>query len=836
MATFFEFIMTFQRALKALQLYTPAHPRGAESISVLHTAYGQLLQDRTQIQIAARNGRIFVDRQMEDIDNHQIRSMARIFEERGIHAMLLYPEASAKELGGLLTALNLKPAALRSFGGAKKFLEDQGVTRIRILDVRLEDVSEAGEIAAALLESVGGVPSGTSTGGGAHGRIPLGYWPSPSIPGMASSSGPGPGVGAAPDAGPGSGSGPGARPGSGAGTGSGAGPGSAPAGSSGAQVLPSLPQATRGTGPDIGIVIGQVQGFLASLQGEGHSPVDLSGFGAFLEGMGLDRQGNQPNTQGVVMKAVSSLETTNMLGVMQGAAALRPGSLRNLFGRLSSTIAAPGLASTFSQGTLSPPQIAEAAERLQGLSPSPQTFVNQLEDALRQQGMSEAQLSELVDILTWESRPTEERIKALLQGQRIFEMPTDKVLAFLRELLEAGRNSEFLRLLRHYASGLMVPAVARRLAVAQAFEKIADWVDIPGMPTGIQDVLIEILTRAYGREKDPDVHLWISRAVEHLIWFWVDSNDPLLACALFEGLQDVVTELSLPASWKEQATEALCGRLSSPERLDKLLGQLFAMDRLTASAQIHPYLRMLGAPAANHLMERLSHESDRTRRNRLLEALKACGQTAEAPLLESLTSPEWFVVRNALIVLGEVASPERVPTLLPLLDHADQRVQTAAVRTVGRLGGREAEAALGQLLATRTDPHLLLEVLFVLDRLKARNAALAILALLKSNKGRSRPDHEQVREKAIEVLGHLGSPAAIPELAKLLHREKGFFRDSKEALPIRLLALRALRAVGTPEARAAIDQALFSEPAGPEWDALQEALAEASPAPQSDSR
>ena len=800
MASFFDFLMTFQRALKALQLYTPAHPRHVESLAALEVAYGQFLQGRNQVQIAARNGRLFVDRQMEDIDNMQIRAIARIFEERSIHAMNLYPEATPQDLSALLTALNMKPNALRGLGGAKKYLEDQGVSKIRILATRLEEVSEAGEVAAALLESVGGMPSGARIGGDS-GRIPLTPWPSTTATGAGAGSGTGsPGTG-----------------GSGGGLGSGAGSAGEPG--------PGIPHAGQGTGPDIGTVVGQVQGFLASLQGGGHAPADISGFGAFLEGMGLDRQGTQPTTQGVITKAVTSLEPGAQLSILQGANELRPGPLRTVFGRLSTTLAAPGLASAFGRGTLSQQQLLESADRLKGLAPSPQTWVTQLTDALRKQGMSEGELSELVDILTWESRPTEDRIKALLEGQKMFEMPVDKVLAFLRELLEAGRNTEFLRLLRHYASGLVVPAVARRLAVAQAFEKIADWVDMPGMPGNILDELMEILTRGYGREKDPEVHQWFSKAVEHILWFWVESADPQRATSLLGELQDVVTELSLPAAWKEKATEELLERLGAPERLDKVLALLFNLDRPTASAQIHPFLRMLGPSAANHLAERLSQETDRGRRGRLLEALKACGQTAEAPLLESLKSSEWFVVRNALNVLGEVAGPERLPELIPFLNHPDLRVETAAVRTVGHLGGREAEAALAQLLHSRLDPNLLLEVLFALEEMNARNSASAILALLKASKGRTRPGHDKVREKTIEVLGKLGALVAIPDLAELLQRHKGFFRDSKEPLPIRTRALRALHALGSSEAMDAISRALAAEPAGPEQDALQEALA-----------
>jgi HEAT repeat protein len=497
-----------------------------------------------------------------------------------------------------------------------------------------------------------------------------------------------------------------------------------------------------------------------------------------------------------------------------------------VFNRLSNTLAAPTLASAVSTGEITTQQFIEATDQMKAVMPSAQNWVEQITEALRREGMSEGQLKELLDIVTWGSRPLEERIKALLEGERIFEMPAEKVLAFLRELLEAGRNTEFLRLVRHFATGLQVPAVARRLAVAQSFEKIADWVDIPGMPPHILDELMGILSRAYGREKDPEVHRWLSLGVEHVLWFFMEAKDPLRTCSLLESLQDVVTELSLPAEWKEQATVDLLQRLGTPERLEKILSQLFDLEPQDAETQVHPLFAMLGPSAASYLVERLSQESDRHRRRRLMDALKACGHSAEAPLLESLKSSEWFVVRNALIVLGEVANPRQVHELEPFLNHKDARVRTAAVRALGHLGGRDAETTLVRLLS-RPDSELQLEVLFILDELKARNAIPALMDLLKAGKTRSRPGHDKVRVKAVEVLGHLGSHTVFPFLAKLLARKKGFFRDTREALPIRIEALRALHSLDSIESQEAIMQTLASEPAGPELEALKGALNDA---------
>ena len=767
MGSSLDFLMGLQWALKACRLYGDDHPRNREVLTGLEGSYQRFLAGKPQVQIATRNGRMFVDKVLEDAQNLQTKALAAELEERDVHALILYPGATREELQALIGVLCLKPSQLREQGGAKKVLEGKAVNRIRILAARLEDVSEAGEITAALLESVAGLAAGLPKldGQGSSGRFTPPHR---------------------------------AQPGGGA---------PAPAG---------------GGTNDLAL---RLQGQLLALIGAGGAAPDLSGFGAVLQGMGMDNQGVQPGTQGAVRQALASLAPEQQLELFRGAAGMRSGSLRNLFSRLAGTMAAPSLATAYGHGSLPGGQLAEYADQLRPLQPSPERWGEQLADALRREGMSQEQLRELVDILSWDSQPLPTKLAKLLEGQRIFEMPVEKVLAFLRELLEAGRNQEFLRALKHYASGLVAPAVTRRSTVAKAFEKIADWADIPGMPSDLLNELMEQLSRAYGREKDPEVHQWLSRAVEHILWFWVESGDPGMAFALFTELQDVVTELSLPAPWKSRATADLLARLGAPDRVNKVLTLLFTMDRQVATTRIHPYLRMLGTAAANHLVERLAEETDRGKRVYLLEALKACGAVAEAPLLESLKAEEWFVVRNALIVLAEIAGGDRIKELIPLLKHPDARVVGAAIRAVGRIGGRPAETSIIPLLGHR-DPAIQLEVLFALGEMKARQAVPALIELVKAARGRPKPESERVREKAVELLGQLETPSVLPVLEELLVRRKGFFREAKEPLAIRVAALRALVNCESSAAQEILRKSLEEEPRGEEREALNAALTE----------
>ncbi|WP_005033609.1 HEAT repeat domain-containing protein [Holophaga foetida] len=786
MTPFQDFIVAFQRSIKASQMYGPHHPRNLEFMRALEAAYAEFLRGRAQVQLAARNGRMFVDKVPEDAGNLQIGAMAKGFEERSVHALMLYPGATVEELQALLQVLGQKPGDLREAGGAKRVLEDRGVTHIRILATRLEEVTEAGEVAAALLESVADLTSARH-----FGEMPTGEEAQRATWAFGRGGG-------------------------------------APEGSDPGMPRPVPMRSTMAaaqTGRPIPTLVEQMQSFLLALAGVGQGPADLSGLGDFMERQGLDRQGAQPTTQGVLNQAVTGLPSGPRLGVLLGAAGMRSGPLRNTLGRLAGTQGVSTLAQAYLKGSLTLEELGSHSDKLRTMSPSPERWGDQLAQALQQGGVSEEQLKDLLEVLTWDSQPPETKLAKLLKDQRVFEIPTEKVLTFLRELLEGGKITEFLRLLRHYGSGLTAPALARRKMVAEAFVTITDWVDIPGMPLGAVQELELLMAQAWSREKDPVVHTLTSKAVEHLLWHWVQQGDPHRMATLLGELQDVSTELSPPASWKSEATRDLLSRLGSPERVGAILDRIPGIDRRDVADQVLPYLQMLGATGVNLLVERLAQEPDRTRRSRFLETLKACGSVSEAPLLESLHSPDWFVVRNALIVLAEVAGPDRIPDIQACLTHEDARVRRAAVRAIGRLGGRSAENAILPLLF-QNEPETQIEVLFTLAELNSKNAVPGLLHFLRTFKAKGNPSQEKVREKTIEVLGILRSPSVIHVLEGLLSRHRRFFMESKEPLNIRLAALRALLIQESPEAQAIVSRILDTEPKGPEQQALQKALTE----------
>jgi len=73
---------------------------------------------------------------------------------------------------------------------------------------------------------------------------------------------------------------------------------------------------------------------------------------------------------------------------------------------------------------------------------------------------------------------------------------------------------------------------------------------------------------------------------------------------------------------------------------------------------------------------------------------------------EYLTHGVWYVVRNALRLLGEFRSPAAISAVGQALRHADYHVQVASVVSLGQIGGPVALARVESMLFdTSIDVH-----------------------------------------------------------------------------------------------------------------------------------
>jgi HEAT repeat protein len=174
-------------------------------------------------------------------------------------------------------------------------------------------------------------------------------------------------------------------------------------------------------------------------------------------------------------------------------------------------------------------------------------------------------------------------------------------------------------------------------------------------------------------------------------------------------------------------------------------------------------------------------------------------RTGVRTLVHMLGDPRWFVVRNAIELLGEMRVAEADVELEKMLEHRDDRVRTAAASALAKLG--PGVAAKGLRGALRDAPE------------EVRERAAEAMALQRSGsvdslvRALDKEDDNRVQMAMVTALGQLGTPHAVEKLMDIARTEKGLL-GKRRATPMRVAAVHALGEVKTSSALAALQTLL----------------------------
>ena len=199
-----------------------------------------------------------------------------------------------------------------------------------------------------------------------------------------------------------------------------------------------------------------------------------------------------------------------------------------------------------------------------------------------------------------------------------------------------------------------------------------------------------------------------------------------------------------------------------------------------------------GDAAVEVLVQELMTSPDSQARRAYFDSIVALDLNATL-LFELVRDSRWFVVRNAVALLGEMGVEQADVAILPLLTHDDDRIRIAAARALMRLGTAKAMHGLHGVVE---DKHP-----------EVRRIAAAAYGLPGSSGGGVRPpaarlaaalDKERDDDVALEMLaslGKLGSADAIQRLLRIAQpavaAEPGERQIDRDAW-IRIAALEAL--------------------------------------------
>lgn len=195
-------------------------------------------------------------------------------------------------------------------------------------------------------------------------------------------------------------------------------------------------------------------------------------------------------------------------------------------------------------------------------------------------------------------------------------------------------------------------------------------------------------------------------------------------------------------------------------------------------------LDRLGEAGVEALMERLAGEHDRARRARLVGILTGLAEDHPDPVVARLTDPRWYVIRNAVVIIGRTGRPDLCRLVAPMGESSERAVRAEVATTIAACGA-EAVPILRRLAADRDEGVRLRAI----EGLAENVAPEALAALAEIVRSRAPSASRRQALAALDRNRSAEATAALEELAS--GRSRPRLRGSLRRLARRLLEERS---------------------------------------------
>ena len=429
----------------------------------------------------------------------------------------------------------------------------------------------------------------------------------------------------------------------------------------------------------------------------------------------------------------------------------------------------------FETGELKVNAVRQLLEEMSRQTANLRKILSVQEDKMSKAGILVESHADLLDRMFWAELPQSSKKKTLLSEDAAC-VPARNVRQYVDLLLERRDKETASAILRSYAQQVTSREAEYRSRVAAGLTHLADlFSTVEG--TVLSEAL-QKLGEALGKEPDPEIESLLGAAFVRL---GSEANKR----KQYRAVGQACETMEYLSSRRPALEKELRSRIGVEGRLPEFIEDALREPRV--SQELVGVLRRNCAAAAEHLAERFFRSMRREECDRIVELVQALGLPANDCLREMLKVgpqrqavssvglmsrldvpglleflplrlPEWNRFYHDVIVrqIAYGAAPDRGRTLLEVLEILDAAVVPQALDEIGMSGDRTAAPPLIVMAAA--------------GEAEGRSALLQL--------------------KAIEALGRLREPDAVPVLRSLFEGKKMFkWQHHRE---LRIAAAQAL--------------------------------------------
>jgi HEAT repeat protein len=252
----------------------------------------------------------------------------------------------------------------------------------------------------------------------------------------------------------------------------------------------------------------------------------------------------------------------------------------------------------------------------------------------------------------------------------------------------------------------------------------------------------------------------VVRQLEELLGYLQKKKDYELAAVIIRAFHSTVDPV-----FKPRMTEALKKTASESAVTDMIADMRTHPPDSAEYTAAYSYLKTLDRAGTSLLLDLLAEEEDRDVRLFLLNILKDLGKNQIALVGEQLSDRRWYVVRNAVRILGDTKVEQAIAFLHKVADHKDVRIREEVIHALINIGGRKAAGILARYLKDK-DQGLQVSALRGIGELQGLGDTEAHYVM---DFAELRPLKQREQERTLEaitVLGKIGGRESAEFLAR----------------------------------------------------------------------
>jgi len=765
-----EFLRLFTIAIKNISLYTEYHPLGKSSLSRCYEALSKILKDRNEFTISTADDRMLADESIIDEEKLLMSSIARELTAKGIFSITFRRGASRGDLKAFIDIFMLRKDQLKERGGLSKALEAGGLSFIQANAIKYAKVSESQEILdIALAEHIITGIKPLMTQGHATPETP-------SSGKTASHSGSALFAGS----------------------------------TSGAEGGVSFDEIMNDPLKISLLFARTLQNFqaqgTAGIVREADVLMALEKLGSRLQ---EEAKGDWNKLKLVFAQLIMSLkpEIQHLLVEKSSSGTAKTTILQNILTYMPGEKLGEMVVSQYLAGLKDPKSLADFILKILPADNRRETTFSKINEKLRSAGIPPEEIEKINEEVNWLQNTFDQRISTLLAGDKIWLRPFPAIMEVIEEANRQELKNEAMLLIQKYMSGLIHPSPRFRKSVIEnaipLFVFMKEQKSFASQRIKIQNLLF----RRLKDENEIEPFEAIIRTISATAIAEIDAGNYSEAIPVLEKLRASETE-SFSEDWMRKGMiSAEISKLETEDFLNKMLEDHFS-SRSGAEQNLPKLLEIFGDYTIKFLIEKIASENNRKKRYKLSLIIKSLREKALPALIKCLEDQKWFLVRNAILLIGDIGDHSSVRFLREPLSHDDHRVRREAVRALMKLGGEESSDMIASALDD-TDASVVIAAMEALSNVKNTKAIFKMIRILSKSNGYENAE-DILRRTAIENLSKLRIREAVPELIKILMKKS--FLGMAESAEMRLEAVKALGSIGGDDAMKALVDASEKDP------------------------